>query len=94
MDVKMRGTGNVEEWMTTKAMTAIEDGKGDLVNIMQMTPRSVQAEKRKKSEGEGQGDILGREIEMATWGAGARGVTTRSSTDLVIERSGRAGYAT
>jgi repressor of nif and glnA expression len=90
MDVKMRGIGNDGEWMTTKVMTAIEDGGGDVVVKMRMTPKGGQAQKRRKIEGEGQGDILGTKIAMGTEGARTLGITTRSSTDPAIERGVRA----
>jgi hypothetical protein len=43
MDVKMRGIGNDGEWMTTKVMTPIEDGGGDVIIKTKMAPKGGQA---------------------------------------------------
>jgi hypothetical protein len=38
--VTLSGAGNDEEWKTMEILTAIEDGKGDLLNTIETTPTS------------------------------------------------------
>jgi hypothetical protein len=94
MVVKMRGVGNDGEWMTTKVVTPIEDGGGDVVIQMKMAPKGGQAQKRRMIKGEEQGDIRETKTAMGRDGTGAHDITTRSSTDQAVERSVQACWTT
>ena len=88
--------------MTIESMTVVEDGKVHLLNFLEKALRGGQAWKGTKIESEEHVDIRESDLETEASGAGTQGVMRRrnssssssSSMDLVIEKSGQAGYAT